>query len=85
MKRVLRYTVPVDGGAHYFDLSGAVVHVACRQPDAVELWAVESGGPTVKREFTVVGTGHPYPDHWKHVGTALAADGALVWHLMEVP
>lgn len=84
MKRVLRYTVLVDDQAHYFDLNGAIVHVAARTPDVVEFWSVDTGGPTVKREFVVVGTGHPHPPHWQHVGTALAAGGALVWHLMEV-
>jgi hypothetical protein len=84
MKRILRYSVLVDDCTHHFDLNGAIVHVDSRQPDVVEFWSVETGGPVIKREFTVVGTGHPYPDHWKHVGTALTADGALVWHLIEV-
>jgi hypothetical protein len=84
VSRILRHSVLVDDQTHFFDLSGAVVHVDCREPDVVEVWALDTGGPTVRREFTVVGTGHPFPDDWQHVGTALAAGGALVWHVMEV-
>lgn len=83
--RVLRYEVPVDGQAHYFDLNGKIVHVSARREDVVEFWALDTLGPPLTREFVVVGTGHPYPGHWKHTGTALSPSGTLVWHLMEVP
>lgn len=76
---------PVDGQKHSFDLSGAVLHVDSRSAEIVEFWALDSGGPLVARAFSVVGTGHSYPDHWKYVGSVIVADGALVWHLMEVP
>ena len=88
-QRILRYEVPVDDQPHPITLSGAgtVLHVASRDTATVEFWAVHSGeaAPTVDRQFIVVGTGHSYPDHWIYVGTAFAAGGALVWHLMEVP
>lgn len=85
MSRILRETVPVDGQAHHFEINGDVLHVDSRQIDVVEFWWAETSGPKTKREFTVVGTGHPYPDHWRYVGTTIAPGGALVWHLMQVP
>lgn len=84
-RRIIRWDVPVDDQAHVFGLSGAIVHVASRSPDVVTLWTIDTGGPTSPRMFQVVGTGHPFPAEWQHIGTALAADGALVWHLMELP
>jgi hypothetical protein len=84
--RVLRYEVPVDDEWHFHDLSGAILHVAARQPDVVEFWAYSSGGPTLTRAFTVFGTGHPLPE-WatpdRHRGSVITAGGALVWHLFE--
>jgi hypothetical protein len=32
-------------------------------------------------KVTVVGTGHPIPDGWRHVGSAIM--GRFVWHVME--
>jgi hypothetical protein len=83
--RVVRWTVPVDDQPHVLPLSGAVLHVASRQAGEVDLWTRDSGGPTIDRTFQVVGTYHPYPSDWTHVGTAVTASGAFVWHLMELP
>jgi hypothetical protein len=81
LSTIWRYSVPIDDRWHAFDLSGAVVHVASRQPDAVDFWALNSGGPQRVRRFRVFGTGHPLPDAATYVGTAPA--GPFVWHLME--
>ena len=87
-RRILRYEVPVDDCFHEFALSGEVLHVACRDPQAakVEFWALDTGGPPVQRGFVVAGTGQPlpWPPGARYVGTALAANG-LVWHLLEAP
>jgi hypothetical protein len=84
--RIFRHTIPVDDQAHYLDLNGPIVHVATRDPRFVEVWAVENEDAyRTRREFVVVGTGHPYNHFWKHVGTAIDPSGLLVWHLMEVP
>lgn len=37
--------------------------------------------PHESRQFQLVGTGWPFDDDWKHVGTVL--DEGLVWHLLE--
>lgn len=83
--RILRWTVPVDDRPHTFPLSGAILHVASRSVDTVTFWTLATGPDTLARTFQVVGTGQPFPSEWKHRGTALAADGALGWHLMEQP
>lgn len=72
---IYRYEVPVDDQWHTLELSGAILHVAARRPEVVELWAFESGGPRMRREFRVFGTGQPMPeeiDVHMHRGTALA-------------
>ena len=81
--RVLRYEVPVDDQWHTHRLQGDIVHVAARRPDVVEIWAEHHGNKTfeVERRFRVFGTGHPADG--VHIGTAIAAGGALVWHLRE--
>jgi hypothetical protein len=84
MAVIYRYEIPVDDAWHEHQLSGAVLHVASRSRDTVELWALSSGGPAIARTFCVFGTGEPLPSgRVKHVGTALAPGGRLVWHLME--
>jgi hypothetical protein len=81
MDEIWRYVVPVDDRWHELVLSGAILHVASRRADEVDVWALSSGGPEVAREFRVFGTGHPLPEGVTHRGTAL--DGPYVWHLME--
>lgn len=79
-----RYEVPVDGQWHEVPLTGAILHTAARRPDMVEVWAYHSAGPELRRVLQVFGTGQPLPPYpIRHIGTALAADGQLVWHLME--
>lgn len=80
-----RYEVPADDRWHRYQLSGPVLHVAARTPNTVEFWAtVDSHAAlTATRHFRVFGTGQPLPGDVVHVGTALAAGGRLVWHLME--
>lgn len=78
-----RYEIPVDDAWHTLDLPDAILHVAARRADTVELWAL-TGAPTRPRTFRVYGTGETIPDAGRlaHRGTALAPHG-LVWHLME--
>lgn len=86
-QRVLRHEVPVDDSWHDVRLGAGVpvLAVAARRPDVVEFWAIDTPGEaTSRRRFRVFGTGQPLPlPDAKHHGTALAAGGALVWHLME--
>jgi len=82
--RVYRYTVPIDDQWHAHDLSGAILHVDCRNYDVAEFWALSTGGPPITRHFRVFGTGHTVPGSATHHGTALSpGDGMFVWHLFE--
>lgn len=83
---ICRYEVPVDDQWHEFEIHSEPLAVACRNPRVVEFWAqyddtIRSVAP---RRFIVVGTGHRLPERQtRHVGTAIAPGGALVWHLRE--
>lgn len=82
--RILRYEVPVDDRWHEIYLSGEILTVAARRPDVVEFWAYSDGSPGWCTWLRVYGTGHPITDRIsRHHGTAIAAGGALVWHLLE--
>lgn len=90
MKAVWKYDVPVDGAAHAVHVPGLPhappmpLHVACQTaPDVVQVWfLVDPSHPVmVERKLQVFGTGQPIPDGAGWVGTALAAEGRLVWHL----
>ncbi len=88
-RRVLRYEVPVDDQWHRIRCPGEVRHVAARQVDVVEFWAVTGPwiGRGVDREFRVYATGQPIPASrvrglW-YEGGAITPDGALVWHLFS--
>lgn len=62
-----------------------IVHVAQqRVGDVVTLWAEVNPDARVRetRYFAIIGTGHPIPDGYEHVGTWL--DDPFVWHLYEL-
>ena len=84
MSRVLRYEIPVDGEVHTRTVPGGLLHVAARQPDLVEFW-VQDEGKAMVRQYTVVGTGYPWPDGAIHLGAAIVPGVRLVWHLLAVP
>lgn len=85
MRAVHRYEVPVDDQAHDIELSGPIMHVDCRNPALVEIWAMTGVQQPMIRIFQVFGTGQPLPDNAAHIGTALAGrGGAMVWHLFEL-
>jgi len=84
---VLKWDVRVDDRTHRIG-GGQVVHVACQHyDDVVTVWTIEprNGAGLPKRTVQVYGTGHPLPFFAEHLGTALAANGHLVWHLFALP
>lgn len=82
---IYRYEIPVDDGWHPLQLSGRILHVACRSMGVVEVWALHTDEPAITRSFRVYGTGQPLPPGIDYVGTALTPGGQLVWHLFESP
>jgi len=85
VRRMFRYTVPVDDTAWTFDLTSDPVHVANGSTlDEVEFWAeFTDDAPRTERYFQVFGTGHPLPANARWVGTCPRVSG-LVWHLFEI-
>lgn len=100
MKRVLKWVVPVDDQAHPIG-SGPIVHLSHQgNVNEVVVWTEEDADRTpVAVMARVYGTGHPYPDNGRAVGTVshLAGTtphpmsganllmGNLVWHLVVLP
>lgn len=84
MKRVLKWSVPVDSQPHPIG-AGPVLHVACQSAvDSVEVWTLEPDEPGT-RFAQVFGTGLLLPGSvQKHIGSAVTAGGALIWHVFEV-
>lgn len=85
MRTVFRYEVPVDDRPHEIDLRGPLLAVGCRRLNVVEFWAIWDtlAGPERTHTFQVYGTGQPDVEG-KHLGTAVAPGGELVWHLFEL-
>lgn len=83
-RRVLKWTVPVDDQWHQVG-SGRVVLVDCQtRPHEVQVWTeepVDSPESLWRRHVRVFGTGHELPPFGEHLGSVMAAGGALVWHL----
>lgn len=90
--RVWRYSIPVTGKPQTLVVpAGHPLLVACRHPDVVDIWLQAEVDErlnvlnVLRRTFKVVPTGGRIPDRGWHVGSCLAAEGRLVWHLYELP
>ena len=54
------------------------------QHDQAFLWAiVDSTSPLVERHFRLIGTGHPIPGGYDHVGSFVLNHGESTCHLFE--
>lgn len=85
MKRILKWNVPIDDEVHEIG-PGSVLRVECQHySDSIQVWTHEDFGPSLPRMVQVVGTGQALHDDWLPLGSALTAEGRLVWHVMEVP
>ena len=86
--RVLKWNVDVDDVPHPIG-PGKVVLVECQHADAnsVQVWTEETSDRPEQhvRAAQVYGTGHDIPEGLKHVGSCLALNGRLVWHVYAVP
>jgi len=88
MTTIYKYAVPVQDMFHLDLPRGAqCLHVDMQRGEP-QLWAlVEPANPRVRRQFTLVGTGHPAPtpDEAEYVGTFQMTNGLLVFHLFADP
>lgn len=83
---IFKYVLPVDATVILELPAGAIVRHFGAQGDGLYIWVeVDSLKRPVRRSFAIIPTGEGVPDDGEYVGTALMHDGALVWHLYEVP
>lgn len=80
-----RFEIPIDNRPHLVDLTGSILHAACRRHGVVDVWAYgrPEGMEPMHRIFQVVGTGQPLPIGAAHVATAITPYGTLAWHILE--
>lgn len=88
MNIIYKHVIPVDDRDHEVEMGfgDEVVHVMATSV-ALEFWFTRDIGMefrAVPRTFRVIGTGQAYPEGWVYRGTAKAANGWLIWHLIEV-
>lgn len=87
MKRVFKWTVPVDDMDHPIG-GGKIVVAGCPEgPGAVQVWTAEDTRRTSlkPRWVRVYGTGHAVPDGDLHLASARHEATGLVWHLYGSP
>lgn len=82
MISVYKYIIPIQDIAVISMPEGAQpIHVD-NQREQLCLWAiVDTNVPKVGVKFRVAGTGHDLGLNWKPLGSALFANGELVFHL----
>jgi hypothetical protein len=85
VKRVLKWTVPVDDKEHLIG-AGRVLHVDCQTgPHEVQVWTEErEDRPFPQVRAQVFGTGHTFPNRGRAVGSVPTSLGPapLVWHVV---
>lgn len=83
--RIYKYTLDMCE-RQSIKLQGRILSVAC-QGDSVVLYALYDEQKDARTaEIQLVGTGHLLPvDDWRFIGTAIMADGTLMWHVFVNP
>lgn len=87
MKVVYKYRVPNSNNRFAITLPvGAEVLTVQKQGLDINMWVLQTTelAKLEERNFRVVGTGHPFDENLKYVGTVQELDGILVWHYFEV-
>ncbi len=83
-RRILRYTVPVDGRWHRIEGALAPLRVGCRKTEVVEFWAWEWPEDPASADYRVIGTGEPVDDTGvQYVDTTYDVKTQYVWHLVR--
>jgi hypothetical protein len=82
MRTIFKYPVPVDDLMHTHSIPAGSVVCYVGQQGCPCIWIeVDTSMDRVERRFQIFGTGHPVPDGFIYVGTAL--DEPFVWHVFE--
>ena len=87
MKIIYKYKVPGSNTEFVITLPvGAEILTVQKQGLNINMWVLQTTKSTKfeERKFRVVGTGHPFDENLKYVGTVQELEGALVWHYFEV-
>lgn len=83
-RRVWKFPLDLEAGSQSLRLpqETRIVHVAM-QAGAPTLWAlIDTGAPTVQRDFVIRATGEPVAIDETYVGTVFTE--IFVWHVFEV-
>jgi hypothetical protein len=80
MKTIYKYPLSFPTHIVYLPEGCRIVKLA-EQDGAMYIWAiVDTGGLSIARRFTFVGTGHPLPvGEYEYIDTIF--QGPFVWHL----
>jgi hypothetical protein len=85
VKTIWKFPVSFETRFEVMMPAGAKVINVQTQIEAAQMWAlVDTEQPAVRRQFMLVGTGHPIEEEGEYVGTFLSRFGGLVLHLFEV-
>ena len=83
MKTVWKYQAHSNPFAYDLPAGARVVHFDM-QGDVPTMWIhVDTEAKLERRAFLVAGTGHDLPDGAQHLGSCIARELGLVWHLFE--
>lgn len=85
MKTVWKYQFATVQDDVVIPANARIVHVG-EQGGKVTVWAEVVANPVgvgYARYLVIVGTGHPIPDRWEHVGTVVQPP--WVWHVYAEP
>lgn len=88
MRSIWKFQFLTLGGEQVMQVpEGATpLFVDTQQGDPCIWYEVDTEAPTVEKKFEWHGTGHKVPnDGREHLGSVQLAQGALVFHLYEVP
>lgn len=87
MKRVLKWTIPVDDQPHSIG-GGRVIHATCQDtPEEVQVWTEESDRGVNLVQAQIFGTGQTYSDRGEAMASVAMHLGRapLVWHVVVFP
>ena len=86
MKTIHKYPIELDYEHQVTVLMPRIAKIVLvgSQHDQAFLWAIVDGSsPLIERRFRLIGTGHPIPGGYDHVGSFVLNNGESTCHLFE--